>query len=48
MVFECSLRLSVFVGVLKHLKTGEDASLHLIESSQPPELDFGSAKTREQ
>src|SRR6266487_3568406 len=43
MVFECSFRLSVFVRLLKHLKTGDDASLHLIESDQPPELDVGSA-----
>src|SRR5258707_7808883 len=43
MLFECCFRLPVFAGLLEHLKTGDDASLHLIKGDQPSELDFRSA-----
>jgi hypothetical protein len=33
----------MFAGLLQDLKARDDASLHLIQGHQPPELDFGSA-----
>ncbi len=42
MVRQCRFPLSMFAGLLQDLKASDDASLHLIQGHQPPELDFGS------